>query len=227
MKLENLTLIIPAKHEEESLPIVLDELKKFEVKKIVVIPHDDLATYEAIKNYDCEVIYQKIQGFGAAIIEGLNNSKTKYSCIFNADGSFDPTDLDKMINLLENKENNLDYVFNSRYTGSGGSDDDTLLTKFGNFFFTQLCNILFKTKATDVLYTYVMGKTDYFKKNNLVCNDFTICIELVIKAKKNNQNYLFFNSYERSRLKGKKKVNEFKDGFLILIYILKKFLGIR
>ena len=33
MKLENLTLIIPAKHEEESLPIVLDELKKFGVKK--------------------------------------------------------------------------------------------------------------------------------------------------------------------------------------------------
>ena len=52
----------------------------------MVIPHDDLATYEAIKNYDCEIIYQKIQGFGAAIIEGLNNSRTKYSCIFNADG---------------------------------------------------------------------------------------------------------------------------------------------
>lgn len=226
MKLGNLTLIIPAKQEQESLPIVLDELEKFKVKKIVVMPRDDIATYEAIKNYDCEIIYQETQGFGAAIIEGLNNSETRYSCIFNADGSFDPNDLIKMISLLENKKNSLDYVFNSRYTGLGGSDDDTLLTKFGNFFFTQLCNILFKTKATDVLYTYVMGKTDCFKKNNLICNDFTICIELVIKAKKNNQNYLFFNSYERSRLKGKKKVNEFKDGFLILVYIIKKFLGV-
>ena len=31
-------------------------------------------------------------------------------------------------------------------------------------------------------------------------------------------------SYERSRLSGKKKVNEFKDGFLILLCILKMFI---
>ena len=41
----------------------------------MVISRDDIATYEAIKNYDCEIIYQKTKGFGAAIIEGLNNSK--------------------------------------------------------------------------------------------------------------------------------------------------------
>ena len=35
MKLNKLTLVIPAKDEEEFLPIVLKELEKFNVKKIV------------------------------------------------------------------------------------------------------------------------------------------------------------------------------------------------
>ena len=34
-----------------------------------------------------------------------------------------------------------------------------------------------------------------------------------------------FPSFERSRISGKKKVNEFKDGFLILISILKLFIN--
>ena len=221
--LNNLTLIIPAKNEEESLPIVLDELKDYKLHKIVVIPEDDKKTYEAISDYDCEIIFQKKNGFGAALIEGLKNSKTLYSCIFNADGSFDPKDLPKMYNLLSDNNNNLDYVFTSRYSGNGGSDDDTLITKIGNYFFTNLCNILYKTNASDVLYTYVMGKTYSFISNDLKCNDFTICIEFIIKAHRNMQKYLFIESYERSRLKGIKKVNEIKDGFLILIYILKQY----
>jgi hypothetical protein len=32
--------------------------------------------------------------------------------------------------------------------------------------------------------------------------------------------------YERERIAGKKKVNEFRDGFKILIYMIKRFLGI-
>ena len=171
MNLEKLTLVIPAKDEAESLPIVLDELKKYQLNKIVVIPPDDKATFNAVKNYNCEFIFQKKIGFGAAITEGLKNSKTKYSCIFNADGSFDPMSLKEMYDLLENKNQSLDFVFNSRYTKNGGSDDDTILTRVGNFFFTNLCNLLFRVKASDVLYTYVMGKTEKFNSNNFICND--------------------------------------------------------
>ena len=57
----------------------------------------------------------------------------------------------------------------------------------------------------------------------MICEDFTLCTELVIRAKQNMQNYIFLGSYERSRLKGTKKVNEIKDGFLILIYMIKEF----
>ena len=66
-----------------------------------------------------------------------------------------------------------------------------------------------------------MGSTKAFKELNMTFNDFSFCIELPIKAKK--KNYILGNlpSYERSRKAGIKKVNEFRDGFLILISILK------
>ena len=35
--MENLTLVIPAKHEKESLPFVLEEIKDFNLKIIIVL----------------------------------------------------------------------------------------------------------------------------------------------------------------------------------------------
>ena len=219
--MEDLTLVIPAKYEASTLPKVLNELEKFNVKKIITVPKYDKETLEAIKDYDCKIVHQNGEGFGNALIEGIFNVETKYLCIFNADGSFDPKYLNEMIIFLKNE---YDFVFNTRYEKNSGSDDDTFLTYIGNKFFTKLCKILFKLNISDVLFTYVMGKTDAFKKLDLKNNDFTFCIELPVKAKFDNFKSISSPSYERSRLSGKKKVNEFKDGFLILISIIKLFI---
>ena len=216
--MDDITLVIPAKNEAESLPDVLDELSKYKIKKIIVIPSEDKKTREAIGNFDCKILSQEGTGFGNALIQGINAVETKYFCIFNADGSFDPIYLSQLKNKIQL---NQDFVFCSRYEVGGGSEDDTILTYIGNKFFTGLCNLLFKLKITDVLFTYVMGSTKAFKELNMTFNDFSFCIELPIKAKK--KNYILGNlpSFERSRKAGIKKVNEFRDGFLILISILK------
>ena len=214
----DITLVIPAKNEPESLPIVLDELKKFEVKKIIVMSKDDIKTFDAIKNYNEKIFFQSGRGFGNALREGINSVETKYFCVFNADGSFNPMDLHQMKQKLID---GADFVFCSRYLKEGGSEDDTTLTLVGNFFFTLICNILFNLKISDVLYTYVMGSTKAFKSLNMKYDNFSFCVELPIKAKKKKFILTDFASYERSRIAGIKKVNEFKDGFLILISILK------
>ena len=221
--MNNLTLVIPAKYEATTLPIVLQEINdmKLSCKIIVVVPEYDKSTIEAIAKFDCKILKQKSEGFGNALTQGLSESKTKYSCIFNADGSFNPIYLKDM---LEKLENNFDFVFNTRYEKPGGSEDDTIITYIGNKFFTFMCKILFGLNISDVLFTYVMGKTSSFKDLNLLNNDFRFCIELPVKAKLKKYNMTSLPSFERSRISGKKKVNEFKDGFLILISILKLFI---
>jgi len=217
---KNLTLIIPAKNEEDSLPQVLEEIKNYECDKIVILEESDLQTIDSIKNFNCKLIYQTGRGYGNALIEGLNNVKTEYTCIFNADGSFNPKYLKDMLDLCKD---NRDFVFASRYMNGGGSDDDTLLTKIGNFIFSTIGNIFFSLKLSDILYTYLIGKTESFKKLDLKSNDFCLCVEMPIKAKRLRMNIIDTPSYERKRIAGEKKVSEFKDGLKILSYMIKSF----
>ena len=215
----DLTLIIPAKNEKESLPKVLTELgNKYKIK--VVLKENDYETIEAIKNFNIEVIKQSGEGFGNALIEGINATDTKYFSIFNADGSFEPKELDFMMKKIEE---GYDFIFGSRYMKNSGSEDDTIITYVGNKIFTLLGNIFFNLKISDILYTFVIGKTNKAQKLNLIASDFSFCVELPIKAKRQNNKLISTPSFERKRIAGEKKVNAFKDGLMILIKMIKLF----
>jgi len=219
--MEHLTLVIPAKNEKESLPSVLQELEKYNLKTIIVLEKEDSETINSISKFKCELIFQKNKGYGAALIEGINNVKSRFFCIFNADGSFNPVEILPMLIKIENE--NADFIFASRYEKDCKSDDDTIITKLGNFIFTKLGNIFFKLKISDILYTFIIGSTKAFKQLNLKSQDFSFCIELPIKANRMNFKLLTSKSHERPRIGGKKKVNAFKDGMLILISMIKLF----
>ena len=219
--MSELTLIIPTKNESESLPQVLDELSKYDLKIKIILHKKDILTINSIKNYNCEIVFQKNEGYGDALIQGISETHTKYFCIFNADGSFDPSELNEMLNTI--KDSDYDFIFASRYQKNSGSEDDTLVTLLGNFIFTKIGNIFFKLPITDILYTYVMGKTSSGNKLGLTQKDFRFCVEFPIKAMRKKMNFFSSNAYERKRIAGKKKVNAFKDGLLILGHMVYLF----
>ena len=223
--MSDLTLIIPAKNEKESLPRVLDELKKFNLKKNIILEASDKLTIEAINAYDCEIIYQDSQGYGDALKKGIETVETEFFCIFNADGSFNPKELDAMINRL--KSDKYDFVFASRYEKNCGSDDDTFVTFVGNYIFTYLGKIFFRLEISDILYTFVMGRTSCAKRLQLTAKDFSFCVELPIKAKRAGYKICTSKSFERSRIAGEKKVNAFKDGLKILFSMVKLFFKVK
>ena len=217
--MKDLTLLIPTKKEVESLPKFLREIDNLDCKKLIVLQKEDVETKNAIKDFDnIEILEQNNNGYGNAIIEGINHINTKFFCIINADGSMDPKYLSSMLNECIEK----DLVFASRYENfKAGSDDDTIITYLGNKIFSLLGNLLFNLNISDILYTYILGKTNSFRKLNLKNHDFRLCVEIPIKAKKKNFKYSTLPSYERNRIAGKKKVNALKDGFLILLGILR------
>lgn len=219
--MHNITLIIPAKNESESLPVVLNELKQYPYKIDIILHSADRETIQSIKNYNVNIVYQKNFGYGDALIHGINQCKTEYFCIFNADGSFNPMEIDKMYKSLDAKK--LDFMFASRYDANSGSDDDTLLTLVGNYIFTYIGKIFFKLNISDILYTFVIGKKESAEVLSLKQKDFSFCVELPIKAKQMKMKLGCIESFERKRIAGKKKVNAFKDGFLILFVMIRLF----
>ena len=219
--MKNLTLIIPTKNEKESLPIFLQEINDLACKKIIVIDNEDKVTEQVLESFsDIKIINQKKSGYGNALIEGINASTTEFCCIINADGSMDPKFLGEKIKLASN----YDFVFSSRYLNKdAGSEDDDLITLVGNYFFSFLGRLFFSLPISDILYTYILGRTTSFQKLDLNYHDFRICVEIPIKSKRKNYSIIDIPSYERKRIGGKKKVSPFKDGILILFAMVSLF----
>jgi glycosyltransferase involved in cell wall biosynthesis len=219
--MKNLTLLIPAKNEAESLPEVLKELEAFGYSTVIILHQSDLKTIEAISHLNVKIVFQKNFGYGDALITGINEIDTELFCIFNADGSFKPGEIKDMMIKLE--ANNLDFVFGSRYNKNAKSDDDTIITLIGNYIFSTIGKIFFRLNINDILYTFVLGKTNKARELNLNSKDFGFCVELPIKANKKLMKLSTITSHERPRIAGKKKVNAFKDGFLILLKMIRLF----
>jgi len=101
MNIKNkLTIIIPARNEEESLGKLLRKFRKYNkfYKEIIVIDgQSDDKTKDIAKSNKCIVVKQTNLGYGSAIIQGVNKVKTKYFIVFDADGSKDPIYLKRFI----------------------------------------------------------------------------------------------------------------------------------
>ena len=121
------------------------------------------------------------------------------------DGNCDPEKIPKLIKEIKNKKS--DIVIGSRYLGGKKSDDDDLVTAFGNWLFTKTVNLLFNGNLTDIMVIYRV-----FKKS--------IITELQLNSKEPYQlvEKLFFTdiSWEPlmtvRALKQKKKVTEVYAG---------------
>lgn len=222
----SLSIIIPSKNEKNNLPQVLTELidtikNKIQYEILVVKDQNDNSVDNISLNLikKIKVIFPKDKGYGAAIKEGIEKSKNKYICVFYADGACDPSDIEKMYSKI----NNYDCIFCSRYLKKNSSDDDTWVTYIGNRLFSLFGKILFKLKISDILFTYFLCDKQAIKKLKLQSKDFRLCVEIPIKLEIFGYKYTDMHSFERKRISGKKNVNELKDGFLILLEMLKLY----
>jgi dolichol-phosphate mannosyltransferase len=214
----NIEILIPTLNEEGNIEKVINELKTEGYNNITLLDANSTdQTVKIAEDNGCRIIKDNsnISGFGGSVINGLKNLEHEYFCIFDGDNSFNPKAISEMLNKLSN---GADFVFGTRYLNGNKSEDDTLVTKFGNFFFTKLVRFLFKINTTDLLFLYVVGKREIVSKLNLKQQDFRFCTEFLIKCYKNfNCEEVF--SKERKRFSGSSKVSKIFDGLKILCNI--------
>ena len=76
----DLTLVIPAKNEKESLPFVINEINKLklEYKLLFIVERTDLETIKVIRKFKKKIIFQTKKGYGDAIITGIKKTKTNF-----------------------------------------------------------------------------------------------------------------------------------------------------
>ena len=216
--MKKISLVIPTKNEEQSLPILLKEIKNYDelIGEIIIVDGQSSdKTIEVAKKFNCKIIYQKKDtGYGDAIINGINASSFEYTVILDGDGSKNPFYISHLYKKIIDEQ--LDFIFAERYGENAGSLDDTLLTYIGNRLFTNLAKILFNIKVNDILHTFFICKNACFKKIFFEHFHFGFCAELPIKVHIYKLNYKSIPTIERKRIGGKVKVRSFVDGMKIL-----------
>ena len=74
------------------------------------------------------------------------------------------------------------------------------------------------------MFTYIVAKKEAMDILRLKSDDYCLCVEIPLKAKKMHIKYDTHPCIERSRIADKKKVKAFKDGLKILNYLVKNLL---
>ena len=217
------TVIIPTKNEVIGVEKILPQVKKEWADEWIVMDGNSKdGTVDAAKKLNFNVIQQTGKGAGNAYREGVKHAHSENVLFFSPDGNCKPEYIPKLIKKLE--EGNYDVVQISRFGKFGSSDDDSLLTAFGNQMFTFLVNIFFGGHLTDVLYGYKIVKKKVFQDLNLDAEFLTLEQQISIRTSKFGLKITEIYGNEPARVGGERKMVPYIVGSQLIKQIIKEFI---
>ena len=137
------SLILPAFNEEANIFNVIREFEKLNIfDEIIVVDNNSTdTTAELIKSTSAKYVLEKKQGYGAAVLKGLNLATSDYLITCESDSTFSADDVFRFIGLVEK----YDCVFGSRtqpnYIYKGAKMQSYL--RYGNILVAKFLSILF------------------------------------------------------------------------------------
>lgn len=146
------SLLILCLNEIEGMHVVLPRLKKeWFHERIVIDGGSTDGSIEYSRSLDYTVISQKGKGIIAGLQEGFDATTGDAVILYTPDNNMIP---EKVPEMIAKMEEGYETVCCSRYLEGAKSEDDHIISAFGNWMFTTLVNVLFRTKFTDVLSGY-------------------------------------------------------------------------
>jgi glycosyltransferase involved in cell wall biosynthesis len=232
MSLMKVSLFIPTRNEIVGVKEIMPRIKKDWVDEIVIIDGDSTdGTYEYLKENGYNVIKQKEKGTIRAWWQGFQETTGDVIVMFSPDGNSIPELIPELVQKI--REGN-DMVVASRYLGNAKSDDDTVLTGFGNWLFVFLTNFLMRSKYTEVLVILRAFRKDLldelgfnedsgarFNKKKVSMFEILLCLRCARMKKKTAE----ISGDEPPRIDGKgsvifpKPIDRFYAGFAMLYCI--------
>jgi dolichol-phosphate mannosyltransferase len=193
--LKLLSVIIPARNEEESLPPTLSDIH--ETFTALNVPHEIVVvddgstdgTWEVLQNLRTSgkiptlaaVQNNGLHGFGRAIIHGIDNSKGDAVVIMMADASDSPKDAVKYWRLLNDQ--GYECAFGSRFVKGGKVIDYPRIKLAVNRLANFLVKIGFNIPLNDTTNAFkAYRRTVLDGCRPLLAQHFNLTVELPLKA---------------------------------------------
>lgn len=215
------TLFIPTLNEIDGVRYIMPRVKREWVDEIIVVDGGSTdGTVEYFKEMGIPVIRQKSKGVCGAYWEGLEAATGDIVISFSPDNNSLP---EAIPTLVAKMKEGYDLVIASRYLGGAKSEDDDVVTAFGNWMFTKMVNVLFGGNYTDSLVMFRAFKRDLHLKLNMSDKGIPVFEMLqCIRCSKQKLKVAEIPADEPKRIGGVRKMRPLYNGSCLLWVIIKE-----
>ena len=208
------TLAILALNEIDAIPTVIPRIDPAWVDEIIVVDGGSTdGTIEWCEAHGLRVLRQRRRGYGAGMREVMAIARGEYVIEFMADGNCDPAGIPRLVAKIRE---GYDLVVASRYVDGARSDDDTVVTRFGNWCFTTLINLLFGGRFTDAMMGFRAYRIAAFQTMQVDEDGLTFPTQGSIQFTRHGYRIAEIGSSEPKRIGGVRKAHNFYTGLALL-----------
>jgi len=234
------TLVVMALNEIEGCKAVMPQIKPEWCQQILFVDGGSTdGTVEWAEEQGYQVHHQVKPGLRQGYKEVWHLIEGDMVITFSPDGNCIP---EKIPELIAKIKEGYDLVIGSRYLGDATSEDDDMMTGWGNWFFTKTVNVLFGGDFTDVMVIYRAYKTDLMKRLYLDDEKAFGWVDkifflptgelsweplLSVRARKHRCKIAEIAASEPARIGGVRKLKVFQWGGAIYFQFLREFLSSR
>ncbi len=219
------TLLLPTLDEIEAVRVIVPQLRREWVDEIIVVDGGSTdGTVEYLRAAGLRVHRQTLRGYGEGLLEAMHLAKGDIVVEFNPDGNSLPEDIPRIIAKVKE---GYDLVIGSRYRDGARSDDDDRLTAFGNWMFTRIVNILFRTSYTDVLVGFRAYRRQAALALALDAPGLSWPCQSSTRFARAGLRVTEIPAHEPARIGGKRKMMPLRTGWQITLLILRDFFTFR
>jgi glycosyltransferase involved in cell wall biosynthesis len=228
------TLLVTTWNEIAGMKAIMPQIKREWFDQIIILDGGSTdGTIEYARDQGYFVYVQKQPGFRHAYCEVLEYVEGDVIITFSPDGNSIP---DLLPDLIKKMNEGYDMVIVSRYLGNAKSEDDDFLTGFGNWFFTNLANILHGGHYTDAMVIYRAYKKQLIYDLELIDNrwykipETIFCCRvsweplLSIRATRRKLRVTEIPGDEPPRIGGERKLRVWRWGATFLYQFIRDFL---
>jgi glycosyltransferase involved in cell wall biosynthesis len=221
--MKKVSVVIPAKNEEETIGNVLDdlnqtisELPNYQFEVICVDDRSTDATANIANSFGAKVVQNTRKcGKGMALRAGFEAATGDVIVMMDADYSHRAEDLPLMLEALTD---GVGLVIGSRVVG--GSEEYTHIRALGNVFLSATLGLCTRRYLSDALNGYKVFRRDVFSDFQYTSKAFEIEIEIIANTMRKGYRVTEVKSHERARAGGEMKSRVVRHGIRFLLRIL-------